>query len=89
MFALIPFFNASLTILVPVASATFAFGWVKRGGERWRDITGASAKGRRGKGGPGCGWGIGNSRPSSGSHSSSSSSHFGGGRSGGDGSRNW
>ncbi len=83
--ALIPFFNASLKILVPAALATFAFGWVKGGSERWRDITRASKKGGRGKGGGGSsGWVMGNSR-SSGSSSSSSSSSFGGGRSGGGG----
>jgi len=83
--ALIPFFNASLKILVPAALATFAFGWVKGGSERWRNITRASKKGGRGKGGGGSsGWVMGNSR-SSGSSSSSSSSSFGGGRSGGGG----
>jgi uncharacterized protein len=86
--ALIPFFNASLTILVPAALATFAFGWVKGGSERWRSITRASKKGKAGKDGPSSssgGWVMGNSRPPGGSGSSSSSSNFGGGRSGGGG----
>jgi uncharacterized protein len=88
--ALIPFFNASLKILVPAALATFAFGWVKGGSERWRNITRASKKGRRGKGGgpdsgSSSGWVMGNSSPSSSDNSSSSSSSFGGGRSGGGG----
>jgi len=82
--ALIPFFNASLKILVPAALATFAFGWVKGGSERWRNITRTSKKGRGKGGGNSGGWVMGNSR-SSGSSSSSSSSSFGGGRSGGGG----
>jgi len=85
--ALIPFFKASLKVLVPAALATFAFGWVNGGSERWRNITRGSTKGKRGKKDRSDSneWVMGSSSSSSGSGSSSSSSSFGGGKSGGGG----
>lgn len=99
--ALIPFFNASLLVLVPLAIGAFAVGYMRGGDAGVR----ASMRGgrRKGKGGKGAldrvlasassssssdsdsGWVMGGSSSSSSGSSSSSSSSFGGGRSGGGG----
>ena len=97
--ALIPFFNARLWVVMPLALGMFAFGWVKGGSPSWRaSMRGAAAGagGKRGRTGSAAphhddSWTMGGSSSSSGSSgssgssSSSSSSSFGGGRSGGGG----
>jgi uncharacterized protein len=89
LMALIPPFNASLWVLIPLAAMLFAFG-LRQGGGAWREMARGTSGGsgsRRGSGG----WVMGASSSSSSSSSSSrssssSSSSFGGGRSGGGGS---
>jgi uncharacterized protein len=98
--ALIPFFNASLLVLVPLAIGAFAVGYIRGGDAGVRaSMRGGGKKGKGRKGAldtflaspssspdSDSGWVMGgSSRSSSGSGSSSSSSSFGGGRSGGGG----
>ena len=54
LMALIPFFNANLWVIGPMALASFVFGWVKGGSESWRSAmrgagAGKTAGGKRGK----------------------------------------
>lgn len=96
LMALIPFFNAKLWVVVPVALGMFALGWVKGGTESWCTVTRGSGRQKKGEGGRGASahaasrdddsWTMGSgSSSSSGSSGSSSSGSFGGGRSGGGG----
>lgn len=96
--ALIPFFNAMLWVLVPLAAIVFAVGYVKgqavmasgsgsgAGSGGGRRAGGSSSSGSRSSS-DGDSWGSSSSGSSwsSGSSSSSSGSSFGGGRSGGGG----
>jgi uncharacterized protein len=86
LMSLLPFFNASLWILGPLAIGMFVFGYRKGATESWREM--ARGQGRRSysQSGSSSGWVMGNSGSSSSSSgSSSSSSSFGGGSSGGGG----
>ncbi len=101
LMALIPFFNAKLWVILPIAVGMFALGWVKGATESWRSSlrgtggsTRAASGGKRGTRAASTsrdddswtmGAGSSSSSGSSGSGGSSSSSSFGGGRSGGGG----
>lgn len=93
--ALIPFFNAALWVLVPLAVIMFALGYFKgasvmaagSGGGGTGRGKGGSGRGSGGSSSSGSNWTSGSSSGSSwsGGSSSSSGSSFGGGRSGGGG----
>ncbi len=93
--ALVPFFNASLLVLIPLAVGAFAVGYSRGGDASIKAAMRGGGRKRKGRGaGRGAagssasssdsGWTMGGGSSSSGSGSSSGSS-FGGGRSGGGG----
>ena len=85
LMSLLPFFNASIWILGPLALAMAAAGYVKGGSPSWRKSVRGTSKG----GGRSSGWVMGGGTSSSGGGSGSSGGGFGGGSSGGGGARGW
>jgi uncharacterized protein len=79
--ALVPFFNASLWILIPLGGVMLAWGYTKGRSRGWMK----SLRGTSRAGASSTGWVLGTRSSSSGSGGSGSSGDFGGGSSGGGG----
>lgn len=85
LMSLVPFFNASIWILGPLALVMAVVGYAKGGSPSWLESARGTSNGRRGRGGDAGGWVMGAGTSSSGGGSGSSGGGFGGGSSGGGG----